>query len=105
MRSDIFIIHVVYVFAAILFLFLPLQRSRVRASWSRWAFIALALLLAAMGVLGLASDCGVPLAEVTTQRYYGGVSMVRGVVVGLLLALLLSGELSGKKTLSHEHDT
>ena|ERR1051325_1412379 len=103
MRTDILLIHVLYLLASVGCFVAPFQRLRLRASWSRWALLIVGVLLVGMGAIGLASDFHVPLAEEAHSRgFYGGLSMIRGVVVGLLVALLLSGELVGKKVFGNE---
>jgi hypothetical protein len=80
--------------ASILFGFFPLQRSRVRAPWAK----ALFPIVGTIGVLVTSARL-----VVTYSAFVPSASMQRtktllcGVAVGLILALILSGQLMGRK--------
>jgi hypothetical protein len=88
------ILHFVYLAGAILFIVAPFDRSRVRAPWARWVIWTVAALVLVLAVDGFASDL-----EILPYRLLSG---VRGFVLGLLFALIVSGQLSGRKISPNE---
>ncbi len=89
------VFHVVYLVGAICLAAFPYDRSRQRASWARWLFFGAAFSALILAADGLIVDLRVSL-PIWAACVRGLVSMIRGFALGLLFALIVSGELSGK---------
>lgn len=78
--------------------FVPFDKKRVRAGWSRLAFGIIGVVGVSHGVVRLAWDLGwFALGTVASRRLEDYLCMVSGVILGLLFSLILSGQLTGKK--------
>jgi hypothetical protein len=83
------VLHFIYLVGAICFIVFPFDRSRVRAPWARWVFWTVAAIILVLAVDGFAEN--LQLLRPVLQ------SSLRGFVLGLLFALIVSGQLSGRK--------
>ena len=93
--------HIIYLVGSVLCAVFPFDASRHRAPWARWLFFIAAFLLMLTAVCGLAIDFHVSL-PIPPERLPGVGSMIRGFVLGLFFALIVSRELNGKKIVKHE---
>ena len=84
-------LHIVYVVGAICCIFIPLDKSRTREAWSRWIFWIISVILLILGLDGFAEDL-----HLWTYHMLSG---IRGFGIGLLIVLLISGQLGGRKIL------
>jgi hypothetical protein len=89
------VLHVIYLVGAVCFIVFPFDRSRVRAPWARWIFWAVAALALALAVNGFGWDL-----QLWSYHLLSG---IRGFALGLIFALIVSGQLSGKKILPNEN--
>ncbi len=92
-------INAFFLVAAISFFVFPLLGSRTRAPrapWVRWLFFAVGASVLILAFCGFASDVGISL-PISSWRLWGYLSAVRGFIMGLLFALIVSGEFFGKK--------
>jgi len=97
MNSGI-VIDFVFIVGCAILAFAPFDKKRIRAGWAKLAFGIIAVIGIARGVVGLAWDLGwFTLGGEAGRRLDGGVYMVEGVILGFLLSLFLSGQVSGTK--------
>ncbi len=76
----------------------PFDKKRVRADWANWAFGIMAVLCIAIGVVKLIGNLGYfQLNSDAFDRVNSYVCMAQGMVMGVLLALVLSGQFMGAK--------
>ncbi|HSY20278.1 MAG TPA: hypothetical protein VK815_18175 [Candidatus Acidoferrales bacterium] len=84
--------------AGVLFGFAPFDRQRVRAGWAKLAFGLIAPIWIAVGAFRLASDMACfQLGDDAFNRLNSYVSSAGGLVIGVVLALVLSGQFRGTK--------
>ena len=88
------LLNVIFLIGAICVALFPFDRSRIRAPWARWAFFTIAALTLFMGISGVGAD----LRLWPSPNYSGGhLSAIRGFILGLFFALIVSGQLRGRK--------
>ena len=83
--------------------FVPFDKKRMRAGWAKLVFLISAFIGVAKGAIGLAWDMGwfaldVKANWLLNSLLYGD----SGLLLGLILALILSGQLSGTKRVVQE---
>jgi len=88
--------HIIYFFGAIILLVFFFDHSRRHASWAHWLGLVAILLLMVLAVSGFALDFHMSL-PISSNTLRVAESFVRGIVLGLLIALVASGELVGQK--------
>src|SRR5690348_3916660 len=80
-----------------LFAFLGGDRRRIREPWAKKVFYICAGVGGAIAIVGLAWDLAwFRLGSEASQRLDSCLALVAGTLLGLLLALILSGQLLGK---------
>ena len=84
--------------AALVFMLLPLDRSRLRAAWAKAAFV----IVGVVGVLLTGTKLLVALSWVVPSRessetIHQARALLCGLALGLILALVLSRQLAGSK--------
>jgi hypothetical protein len=79
--------------------FVPFDKKRIRAGWAKAAFVIIAVIGIARGVVSLAWDLGwFALGSVSSSRLDAFLyHFVDGLLLGFILSLILSGQLSGTK--------
>jgi len=94
-------IHIIYFCGSILFAYFPLDRSRERAPWARWLFFTVALLVMLLALHGFAADFhfSLPLPRLP---FWLAEFVIQGFVLGVIFALIVSGQLYGKKLVRSE---
>jgi len=82
---------------------IPLQRARVRASWAKCLFVIVGIFGVAVGTAMLVLDRRwfVP-SEKSLWAIHGWVMASNGFVLGLISALLLSGQVRGTKQIRNQ---
>jgi len=74
------------------------DKKRIRADWAKLVFGIIAVIGIAKGVVRIAWDLHCfTLGGEASHRLNGSLQMAGGVILGFLLALILSGQLSGTK--------
>jgi len=102
----IVVVHLILLFGAIVFVAAPLRQSRRRAVWARRTFFAIGVLLATLAIVGFGSDTGVlPPTPDFPPILRAVLSLSRGAVIGLLVALIISGQLSGQRISTNDPAT
>lgn len=92
------IVHCIEIFGSAYLGFLPFSKKRIRAGWSKSAFCSCAFLGICAGSLRLAEDVNwMKLTGDAAQLFHAYAYMAEGVILGLLLALIFSGQLKGTK--------
>jgi hypothetical protein len=86
----------IIIVSGVLWGWLPFDKKRVRAGWAKWAMGITAVLWIAVGAARLAGnlDC-LPLGTEAFDRVNSYVCMGQGIVIGVVLALILSGQFFG----------
>ncbi|HET8546671.1 MAG TPA: hypothetical protein VFL57_01630 [Bryobacteraceae bacterium] len=96
------VLHVFYLLCGIYsYTVYAFDRSRQRAPWARWLFLAAGCSLVIRAACGFAIDFHV-WPPVLARCLRDLKSLVGGFIVGLLFALIVSGELTGKKVVKDE---
>jgi len=95
-----------YLGGAIGFAVLPFIPARSRAAWSRWIFFALSFLFVMVAVVGLVLDSGFwNISKQAQWALWYSATCMRGLILGCVFVLLVSGELAGKKIVKDERIT
>jgi hypothetical protein len=87
------IAHIIYIIGAVCFAYFALDQIRVRTRWARWIFWVVVILLLTLGLDGLAEDFRLWAYHIPDHW----LSFNRGFGLGLLLVLIVSGQLLGQK--------
>jgi hypothetical protein len=96
--NSVVIVYVIYVLGGAFLAVLPFSRGRLRSGWARVLISITAVLLLCIGAVDLLRYSAVWIPSLTVQHAVLNLEAdVRGVVLGFLLALLISGELAGRK--------
>jgi Na+-translocating ferredoxin:NAD+ oxidoreductase RnfD subunit len=90
------IFQFIFLFGSIYFI--GIARDSSRAAWVRHVFFVVAGLVMTMAAYGLALEFGLSLSDNVRSDVDYHLSFVRGLAVGLLCAIVISGELAGKKS-------
>lgn len=97
MEINIFINSCIIV-SGVLFGLNPFDKKRIRARWAKWAFGITAIIWVVVGAIRLAENLNyLQLAPDVFDRANSYICMAQGVVMGVLLALILSGQFFGTK--------
>jgi hypothetical protein len=95
--------HIIYLGAAIGCAAMPFRRLHSCASWARWVFFTVAALFIFMGICGLVLDLGYWDLSKHARSVFGSyMQVIRGFIIGCSFALLVSGDLAGKKIVKDE---
>lgn len=90
---SILVVDVVEFAAGVFYFFMSFEQSRARAVWARALCIVVAALLVFVGAADFLRHRALWMPSLTVQHVMVGViPTVRGVALGLLLALLFSGQ-------------
>jgi hypothetical protein len=96
--STIIIIDWIVIAGSACLAFVPFDRKRIRARWANATFALCAVVGVSRGVVGLAHHKGWLAPDgVAADRVDAYLSMAGGVLVGLILSLFFSGQISGIK--------
>ena len=96
-------VYALYILGGAFFISLPFDRKRLRRRWARGLFVVSGLLLLVMGAVGIMRLYAIWLPPLAVQHAFLNLEQdVRGVVLGFLLALVVSGELIGRKVSSDQ---
>ena len=97
------IIFSAYIVGGVVLAFAPFDRKRRRSRWARGLFALSALLLIFVGVAELLRHYSIwVLSPVHEHGLSSTLDALRGIVMGLFLALIFSGELAGERV-SRDH--
>jgi hypothetical protein len=89
--------YTVYVAGGVLLAFVPFERKRTRSPWARVTFLLTAFLLLFVGASELLRRYHIwTLSPQIEHGFSNTLAILRGVVLGFLLALAFSGELRGR---------
>ena len=95
--------HIINLVTAIIFAVIPFVGSRTRATWSRWIFFTISGLLIFIAASGLALDSHWwEFSKHGQSVYKNWLHIIRGFILGCIFALIISGNLEGKKVLKDE---
>lgn len=95
------ILRVLAILAAICLIIFPVFDRRVRLRWSFYAFVGAALLVFVSSGFRLLEDFHlINVSKSTDWKITLWLMFGRGVALGLILALIISGQLLGKKVLN-----
>ena len=95
---SIFVADVLEFAGGIYFFLMPFDQRRTRAAWARGLCFVVAALLVLVGAADFVRHRALWIPSLTAQHVVLGVTpAVRGVAIGLLLALLFSGQLRGQR--------
>jgi hypothetical protein len=76
-----------------------LERRRVRQRWAKSSFVIIAVVGPAIGLCQLGLDAGwIAVGENASRGFRSTLSSGRGLMLGVVLALAMSGELRGRRT-------
>ena len=88
----------VVIAGSVIFAFVPFDRERIRERWAKWVFAAGATIGIVDGATELAWNLAwFELNSEASSQLGGLLSFGRGMFLGLILSLVFSGQLTGKK--------
>lgn len=93
--TDIWLASLIIVVCAIL-AFIPLDKSRTRARWAKTLFLCVAAVGIFMGICEILIHTHV----IRSEPLHRSMHSLRGFCIGLLVALVVSGQLKGSKKTS-----
>jgi peptidoglycan/LPS O-acetylase OafA/YrhL len=94
--------YVLFVVGGLILAAAPFDRKRTRSGWARGLFACVAALLVFVGVSELLRHYRLWVLSPQVEHGFSyTLILFRGVVLGFLLALVVSGELAGRKIPSH----
>jgi hypothetical protein len=92
------VLAVIITVACVFCIFVPLSRKRQRARWAKLLFVAVGVLGLGYIAASVGSERGwFVLTHSAVEPFLRLLQFTRGLLIGLLLALLFSGEVLGKK--------
>ena len=95
--------YMVYIAGGVLLAFAPFERKRTRSPWARATFLLTAFVLLFIGTSELLRHYRIwTLSPQIEHGFSHTLAVLRGVVLGFLVALAFSGELAGRKLASDE---
>jgi len=90
------IINGCIIVSGVLFGLAPFDKKRIRAGWAKWACVITAVIWTAVGAVRFAENLDwLQLSLEVFDRVNSYVCMAQGMVMGVLLALVLSGQFLG----------
>jgi hypothetical protein len=97
-------IYALYVLGGAVLTIVPFDRDHQRSDWARGLFALAAVLLLFIGASELLRHYGIwVLSSQIEHGFAHTLAVLRGVVLGFLLALVFSGELVGRKIVRREN--
>jgi hypothetical protein len=95
------VFYAVYIAGGVLLAFAPFDRKHTRSRWAQVTFLITALVLLLVGTSELLRHYRVWILSPQMEHGFSHtLAVLRGVVLGFLLALAFSGELGGRKLAS-----
>lgn len=96
--NESIVIDCIIIIGCALLGFVPFDKKRCRADWAKTVFLLISVIGIVKGSVILAWDLGwFSIGSRGGQILWNYNSMTGGVLIGLLLALIVSGELTGRK--------
>jgi membrane protease YdiL (CAAX protease family) len=90
--------NLIFIACAILFAIFPFDKSRARAVWATWIFLAFSALALVIGVINIALKLHwIVLEQDWEEPLHVILVGMMGVAIGLVFTLVVSGQLMGTK--------